>query len=82
MMAISEFKTFISDTKMNFNLIAEVTITKTVCCFFNCFYHKINYLQKNETQQFLRITKAPTRFELMISCLLDRRFNQLSHGAT
>ena len=21
------------------------------------------------------------RFELMISCLLDRRFNQLSHGA-
>ena len=32
-------------------------------------------------QQFLRITKAPTRFELMISCLLDRRFNQLSHGA-
>ena len=26
--------------------------------------------------------KAPTRFELVISCLLDRRFNQLSHGAT
>ena len=26
--------------------------------------------------------EAPTRFELMISCLLDRRFNQLSHGAT
>ena len=25
--------------------------------------------------------KAPMRFELMISCLLDRRFNQLSHGA-
>ena len=25
--------------------------------------------------------KAPTRFELVISCLLDRRFNQLSHGA-
>ena len=26
--------------------------------------------------------KAPARFELTISCLLDRRFNQLSHGAT
>jgi hypothetical protein len=26
--------------------------------------------------------KAPTSFELVISCLLDRRFNQLSHGAT
>ncbi len=25
--------------------------------------------------------KAPGRFELPISCLLDRRFNQLSHGA-
>ena len=25
--------------------------------------------------------KAPGRFELLISCLLDRRFNQLSHGA-
>ena len=25
--------------------------------------------------------KAPARFELAISCLLDRRFNQLSHGA-
>ena len=26
-------------------------------------------------------SKAPPRFELGISCLLDRRFNQLSHGA-
>ena len=26
-------------------------------------------------------SKAPGRFELPISCLLDRRFNQLSHGA-
>ncbi len=25
--------------------------------------------------------KAPERFELSISCLLDRRFNQLNHGA-
>ena len=25
--------------------------------------------------------EAPPRFELGISCLLDRRFNQLSHGA-
>ena len=25
--------------------------------------------------------EAPARFELTISCLLDRRFNQLSHGA-
>ena len=28
-----------------------------------------------------RKRKAPPRFELGISCLLDRRFNQLSHGA-
>ena len=27
-------------------------------------------------------SEAPPRFELGISCLLDRRFNQLSHGAT
>ena len=27
------------------------------------------------------VDKAPARFELTISCLLDRRFNQLSHGA-
>ena len=27
------------------------------------------------------ITKALTRFEPVISCLLDRRFNQLSHFA-
>ncbi len=26
--------------------------------------------------------KAPIRFEFMISCLLDRRFNQLSHGGS
>ena len=26
-------------------------------------------------------TKAPLGFEPRISCLLDRRFNQLSHGA-
>ncbi len=26
--------------------------------------------------------KAPTRFELMISCLLHRRLNQLSHSAS
>ncbi len=28
-----------------------------------------------------KVPKAPSRFELEISCLLDRRFNQLSHGA-
>ena len=27
------------------------------------------------------VTKAPGGFEPPISCLLDRRFNQLSHGA-
>ena len=27
------------------------------------------------------LPEAPSRFELEISCLLDRRFNQLSHGA-
>ena len=30
---------------------------------------------------YKNIKKAPARFELTISCLLDRRFNQLSHGA-
>ena len=30
---------------------------------------------------YLLVKKAPARFELAISCLLDRRFNQLSHGA-
>ena len=29
-----------------------------------------------------RKNKAPEGFEPSISCLLDRRFNQLSHGAT
>ena len=29
----------------------------------------------------MRKKEAPARFELTISCLLDRRFNQLSHGA-
>ena len=29
----------------------------------------------------LRAQKAPLGFEPRISCLLDRRFNQLSHGA-
>ena len=32
-------------------------------------------------QRSIAVKKAPTRFELVISCLLDRRFNQLSHGA-
>merc|ERR1712215_84605 len=34
------------------------------------------------SKQCCRKTKAPPRFELGISCLLDRRFNQLSHGAS
>ena len=29
----------------------------------------------------MNIQKALLRFELRISCLLDRRFNQLNHGA-
>lgn len=33
------------------------------------------------TLVFKKVFKAPARFELAISCLLDRRFNQLSHGA-
>ena len=33
-------------------------------------------------QTRLTKTKAPEGFEPSISCLLDRRFNQLSHGAT
>ena len=34
-----------------------------------------------ESADHHRPKKAPARFELAISCLLDRRFNQLSHGA-
>ena len=30
----------------------------------------------------IKTKKALLRFELRISCLLDRRFNQLSHRAT
>ena len=33
------------------------------------------------TNKVLSPAQAPMRFELMISCLRDRRFNQLSHGA-
>ena len=35
--------------------------------------------QKQQDKKIFK--KAPERFELSISCLLDRRFNQLSHGA-
>ena len=38
----------------------------------NFFFQKNGIFAQNE---------APPRFELGISCLLDRRFNQLSHGA-
>ena len=37
------------------------------------------FIMRRQTQK--RKKKAPPRFELGISCLLDRRFNQLSHGA-
>ncbi len=33
------------------------------------------------TSKVLSPAQAPVRFELMISCLRDRRFNKLSHGA-
>ena len=36
---------------------------------------------RDQNRQFLN-KKALLRFELRISCLLDRRFNQLSHRAT
>ena len=38
--------------------------------------------EKVKIETTIKTKKAPTRFELVISCLLDRRFNQLSHGAT
>ncbi len=41
------------------------------------FLNKITHLILN----WKKVSKAPSRFELEISCLLDRRFNQLSHGA-
>ena len=48
----------------------QFTTAKNIC-HWNSW--SVGRVQKN--------IKAPARFELAISCLLDRRFNQLSHGA-
>ena len=44
---------------------------------------KPNFKTKRYTWRNVQVTtrKAPLGFEPRISCLLDRRFNQLSHGA-
>ena len=44
---------------------------------------KSNFKSKRYTWKKVQVTtrKAPLGFEPRISCLLDRRFNQLSHGA-
>ena len=42
---------------------------------------KIQTYRLPKLHRFKINIKAPGRFELPISCLLDRRFNQLSHGA-
>ena len=50
--------------------------------YINCFLMiRHTYVQKAWSRAKVLCTKAPARFELAISCLLDRRFNQLSHGA-
>ena len=52
---------------------------------FRNIFQQIVYNQLNQVTYVQEISEqakqAPTRFELVISCLLDRRFNQLSHGA-
>ena len=62
----------------------------TACLsFLSCFFFQIKRQMISATDSLWIFTKlhptkkseAPPRFELGISCLLDRRFNQLSHGA-
>ena len=53
---------------------ADILVFET-CPF--CFWVGVTKMKRGEKK-----IKAPPRFELGISCLLDRRFNQLSHGAT
>ena len=53
---------------------ADILVFET-CPF--CFWVWVIKMKRGEKK-----IKAPPRFELGISCLLDRRFNQLSHGAT
>ena len=38
-------------------------------------------MRECEKKKYFAQAKAPEGFEPSISCLLDRRFNQLSHGA-
>ena len=46
-------------------------------------FHKITYMSVIVLDKsVLSKRKALARFEPAISCLLDRRFNQLSHRAT
>ena len=49
----------------------ELEVESRVCLHLDYLFEKRQKRQK----------EAPARFELTISCLLDRRFNQLSHGA-
>ena len=42
------------------------------------FYKAITKEMKKRKKKIQK--EVPARFELTISCLLDRRFNQLSHG--
>ena len=52
-------------------------------CSFSDFlsFSLWNSMMKKMSKAGYMKMKAPARFELAISCLLDRRFNQLSHGA-
>ena len=42
------------------------------------FYKAITKEMKKRKKKIQK--EVPARFELTISCLLDRRYNQLSHG--
>jgi hypothetical protein len=52
-------------------------ITDTLLLIFMLILSYLLDISKDNKSEL----KAPGRFELPISCLLDRRFNQLSHGA-
>ena len=45
-------------------------------------HYRVVVLEQSQSEKIKKIKKnqVPARFELTISCLLDRRFNQLSHG--
>ena len=64
--------------------VAAITCTILFYCVACTKYNVWSYLRLfliRRTYLLRRHKKAPAGFEPTISCLLDRRFNQLSHGA-